>query len=758
MNRDFALTLYFGIAVLFLLGSGSRLQAQQTNGASAISQIYDVTKMGAYGDGIHDDTVAIQKALDTLAETHQEIYFPCGTYLVTKPLLLTAPAQSYPDIKQTGSIEGANPACTIIQYVGGVSGAVLTVTTAIPMQYFSGFSLGNMTVLGNEYTTDDVLLVRPAHFAIENLFAWGANTDYGSCLEMQEGIGGKIDTFACSGNITPQHTLSAPHIGLYLRGMNATDQTGALTILNPTIEGIQGTAAYFSASSLIFMAGCQIAMNNQGLYIDENSYKNNILNCLFEDSPKASYVGGYSNVIDNCTFSYFSGTTDTVNLEVGGRQNTVSNTMVQWGTSILPTATQTTMSSNLFGTPPTDAGNGTQITNASYANTQANISYPQSTQQTYTQPGFIGAGVTSAQSVSGSWVFTPGPTVFSYSVLPKNASWRAFFIGKFGGRVPAADLMALPAFLELTESANSVQLSASIRITFGINAEGLFNATGGTGAETFNGTIYLVSDQSVSTSGPSSMKLAGTLTATGVAAASLLTYPLPPNGFNHPSGLVGGELGYLYLPFETGTPGICRGGSVVGGMDQAEYGGVYIRAIDSSFYPCGAEKYENTLGVFHDGVKSLAPISAPSVQLTGISGSTQCLHVDASGNVSGTGYDCGSPGAGGAGPATSRDYFWKQAVSAFSTHRGTKCGLLGYSSGDACQGSVQLPGPMPDPEYFVQCSGFDNEQSQLSVGVIGTDTLPTSSGGNIYVNVGVIHSFYGSGLRSVVVTCHAHHN
>jgi hypothetical protein len=757
MYGRFCVTLAFSLTVLLYI-SGFSVFAQQANGASG-TLVYDVTAMGASGDGVHDDTIALQNALNQLATTHQEIYFPCGTYIVTSPLTLIAPTQTL----QTGSIRGENAACAIIRYTGSTPGPVLTVRTVDitnPSFYFSGFFLSDISIFGNSVTTDDVLLIRPAHFDIESLFTWGANSNSGDCLQIQEGVGGKIDSFSCSGNISQGLPLPAPNVGLNLIGVNATDQTGALTILDPTIEQLKGIGILFRSSSLIFMAGCQTTMNNQSLYIDDNSYKNNILNCLFEESPKASYVGGYSNVLENCTFSYFSGDASTIDLEVGGRQNTVSNTMVQWGTSILPTATQTNMSSDLFGTPPTDSGNGTQITNASYANTQANISYPRSTESNYSQPGFIGAGVTSAQTITGSWVLTPTPATLSYTIFPTGASWRAIFIGKFGGRIPVADLRALPTFLELTESASTVQLSPSMTLRFGINSSGLFSVTGGSGAETFNGTIYLMVDNSSSTSGPSSARFSGSLSATTVSAASLLTFSQPPNGFNHPIGLVGGELGYLYLPFETGTSGVCRGGSVVGGMDDANYGGVYIRAIDSWFYPCGSEKYENTLGVFHDGVKSLAPISAPSaavgkIQLTETAGKTQCLHVDAAGNVSGTGYDCGDHSGGS---STTRNYYWNQLVSSSSPHRGTKCDRLGYSGSDACQGSVQLPGPMPDSNYFVQCSGLDDERRQLSVGVIGTDVLPTATGGNIYLNVGVIHAFYGDGLRTVMVTCHAHHD
>lgn len=45
------------------------------------------TEFGAKGDGVTDDTAAIQKAFETCEQKHMEIvYFPDGTYLVTKPV------------------------------------------------------------------------------------------------------------------------------------------------------------------------------------------------------------------------------------------------------------------------------------------------------------------------------------------------------------------------------------------------------------------------------------------------------------------------------------------------------------------------------------------------------------------------------------------------------------------------------------------------------------------------------------------------
>lgn len=49
---------------------------------------FDVTHFGAVGDGVTDDTAAIQAAVDAAAAVFGEVYFPPGAYLITEPIVL----------------------------------------------------------------------------------------------------------------------------------------------------------------------------------------------------------------------------------------------------------------------------------------------------------------------------------------------------------------------------------------------------------------------------------------------------------------------------------------------------------------------------------------------------------------------------------------------------------------------------------------------------------------------------------------------
>jgi|SRR5271169_3580736 len=75
------------------------------------------TDYGAAGDGVTDDTAAIQKALNVLGSATPTLYFPAGTYLITRTLTLTG--------QQYVNVIGADPAMTTIIWAGISGGTML---------------------------------------------------------------------------------------------------------------------------------------------------------------------------------------------------------------------------------------------------------------------------------------------------------------------------------------------------------------------------------------------------------------------------------------------------------------------------------------------------------------------------------------------------------------------------------------------------------------------------------------------------------
>lgn len=143
----------------------SQLNVTATGGNTArtlsdrFADTINVLDYGATGDGVTDDTTAIQNALDT----RKSVYFPPGKYLVTSELtmnrncsILGAASDLYPNTDQTGSISSN---ASIIKWGGGAhSNSVLRVSKlAVGTAFTSAFNdslygvrIQGITIDGND--------------------------------------------------------------------------------------------------------------------------------------------------------------------------------------------------------------------------------------------------------------------------------------------------------------------------------------------------------------------------------------------------------------------------------------------------------------------------------------------------------------------------------------------------------------------------------------------------------------------------------
>jgi hypothetical protein len=120
------------------------------------------TDYGAAGDGVTDDTAAIQNALNSLGSARPTLYFPAGTYLITRTLTLTG--------QQYVNVIGDDPATTTIIWAGISGGTMLYLNGNVWSRFdrltFNGHSTAAVDVdqswddatgyfdTGNEYADD----------------------------------------------------------------------------------------------------------------------------------------------------------------------------------------------------------------------------------------------------------------------------------------------------------------------------------------------------------------------------------------------------------------------------------------------------------------------------------------------------------------------------------------------------------------------------------------------------------------------------
>ena len=139
--------------------------------------LINVLDFGAVGDGVADDTAAIQAAIDS-ADNLGTVFFPAGTYKITNTLTIT-----YTDVWHAVNLLGVGTASKL-DWRGGNGKSMLYVRGISGAGWYSKQYIEKLHFYGNAFTGDPYTNVTAIQLgeAVQNVFSGACNFTVRDCL------------------------------------------------------------------------------------------------------------------------------------------------------------------------------------------------------------------------------------------------------------------------------------------------------------------------------------------------------------------------------------------------------------------------------------------------------------------------------------------------------------------------------------------------------------------------------------------------
>jgi hypothetical protein len=263
---------------------------------SKLRDIVSVADFGTVGNGVTDDTTAIQNAIDAVGgRGGGVVYFPPGVYAITS-LSITTP---YTTLKGTGKFS------SVLRITSGTTTGVLVTGTSLAMCGIEDLGFDQSV----DCTDNTKAMLRTSgvfRFYVRNCFFngyLGATT------------GAHTLMWLCGNSITVDHTdgTGGKTSGWYISNINTVSQLGVGAVFGP-----DGTGGYFINNSIVNSARvtgyplCVYAVPGGDVHISDSDFiaglkclisgvNFGIISKLFSDSSQSGFA------ISGCEFLTFNG-------------------------------------------------------------------------------------------------------------------------------------------------------------------------------------------------------------------------------------------------------------------------------------------------------------------------------------------------------------------------------------------------------------------------------------------------------------------
>ena len=266
-------------------GTGAVAESVQTK----LRQTVSVMDFGAVGDGVTDDTAAVQAAINQAAISSGIVIFPVGTFKITSALSLVGLAVS---------LKGAGPSNTIIKASGALT-TMVDIVEATDNLPNVAFEISGMQFDGNSTALTALTIQYRHNYSISDVFIQFVATG--------------ITTTSCYIGYNKNVRVQATATGLNMVGSNHSTVYENCTITSFGTAGIAlNNAALGDGNQGINFIGCTVQSGvGFGIYINSNASTINFIGCYIGEEINGNlfYVeGGVVNVTGTyIQFGYAAG-------------------------------------------------------------------------------------------------------------------------------------------------------------------------------------------------------------------------------------------------------------------------------------------------------------------------------------------------------------------------------------------------------------------------------------------------------------------
>lgn len=255
----------------------------------SLANIYiNVKNHGVIGDGVHDDTNAIQECINTY--THCTLFFPSGTYLITKPLDIKCGNDYQINLKlDNNALIKTNTPIEALINIGKTYGS-----NYIREQYgniinISGGTWDCTNTTYGIYGTADTKQVRLTELDLINVTQYGIYLDKHKVSETSNSTDWSINTVSIVGQYQ--------YINNYGMYLNASDNE----IINLRITGIKNAVVlnsggnYFNTGHFTYQApNLTTSQVNQCVGVTFNA-SNNFFNQIYIDEYGTCFICNFTD-------------------------------------------------------------------------------------------------------------------------------------------------------------------------------------------------------------------------------------------------------------------------------------------------------------------------------------------------------------------------------------------------------------------------------------------------------------------------------